>query len=116
MRINWQKRLEIIDDNLINVTLLDANAATNLKLRKKSSPVKHQLCNISGDRLITEIIPRLRAGHYRGMKINWDGKTYRKCDNCSDTELTPALIFDCPAILAAVKKCGPVFVNKPTCE
>ncbi|GFT04703.1 hypothetical protein TNCV_334521 [Trichonephila clavipes] len=50
----------------------------NLKLKEKSIPVKHQLCNISGDRLITETAARLRTCHYRGMKFDRDDKrTYR---------------------------------------
>ncbi|GFV74210.1 hypothetical protein TNCV_2312091 [Trichonephila clavipes] len=48
----------------------------------------------------------LRIGHYRGMKFDRHGrKSYRSCDNCLDTELTLAHIFDCPAILAALSSC-----------
>ncbi|GFW22571.1 uncharacterized protein TNCV_1478681 [Trichonephila clavipes] len=80
-----------------------ANAVTNFKLREKSIPAKHQICNISRDRLIAKTIAGLRTGHYRGMKFDRDdSKYYRNCDNCLDTELTPAPIFDCPAILAAL--------------
>ncbi|GFW11295.1 uncharacterized protein TNCV_3808151 [Trichonephila clavipes] len=50
---------------------------------------------------------RLRTGHYRIMKFDRDGRRfYRNCDNCLDTELTSAHIFDCPAILAALQKIG----------
>ncbi|GFT14554.1 RNase H domain-containing protein [Trichonephila clavipes] len=85
----------------VNITLLDANAVANFKLREKSIPVNHQICDISGDRLTTKAIARLRTGHYRGMKL--DGvvrRSYQNFDNCLDTELTSAHIFDCPAILA----------------
>ncbi|GFX11664.1 RNase H domain-containing protein [Trichonephila clavipes] len=85
----------------VNITLLDANAVANFKLREKSIPVKHQICNISGDRLITKAIAKLRTGRYRGMKFDGDGRrSYQNFDNCLDTELTSAHIFDCPAILA----------------
>ncbi|GFV28149.1 uncharacterized protein TNCV_678371 [Trichonephila clavipes] len=48
---------------------------------------------------------RLRTGHYRGMKFDRDGRrSYRNCDNRLDTELIPAHIFDCPAILAALQE------------
>ncbi|GFT60264.1 hypothetical protein TNCV_4970811 [Trichonephila clavipes] len=47
----------------------------------------------------------LRTGHYRGMKFYRKGRrSCRNCDNCLDTELTPAHIFDCPAILGALPK------------
>ncbi|GFU85116.1 uncharacterized protein TNCV_1553791 [Trichonephila clavipes] len=110
-QIIWRKKLEIlILTNFVNITLLDANAVTNFKLREKSIPVKHQICNISEDHLITKIIARIRTGHYRGMKFDRDGKrSYRNCDNCLDTELTPAHIFDYPAILAALQEIGVPF-------
>ncbi|GFX32088.1 uncharacterized protein TNCV_4099371 [Trichonephila clavipes] len=39
------------------------------------------------------------------MKFDRDGRiSYRNCDNCPDTELTPAHIFVCPAILAALQE------------
>ncbi|GFT96227.1 uncharacterized protein TNCV_3906691 [Trichonephila clavipes] len=46
------------------------------------------------------------------MKFDRDGRrTYRNCDNCLDTELTPAHIFDCPAILAALQEQTNLYVN-----
>ncbi|GFX60884.1 alpha-2 adrenergic receptor [Trichonephila clavipes] len=78
---------------------------TNFKLRAKSIPVKPQTCNISGDRLITKTIDKQRTGHYRGIKFDKDDRrTNRNWDNCLATELTPAHIFDCLAILAALQK------------
>ncbi|GFV45841.1 uncharacterized protein TNCV_2322011 [Trichonephila clavipes] len=83
----------------------DANAVANFKLREKSIPAKHQIFNIRGDSPITKTIARLRTGHYIGMKFDRYGRRpYRNCDNCLDTELTPAHIFDCPAILAALEE------------
>ncbi|GFW19298.1 hypothetical protein TNCV_256251 [Trichonephila clavipes] len=65
---------DINNDNFINVTLLDANAVTNFTLREKSIPVKHQICNISGNRLIKKTIAWLRTGHPRGMKFDMIGR------------------------------------------
>ncbi|GFS66987.1 RNase H domain-containing protein [Trichonephila clavipes] len=98
------------NDNFVNITLLDANAVKNFKLKGKSIPVKHQICNISGNRFITKTIARPRTGHYRGMKLDRDGRrSYRNCDNCLDTELTPVHIFDCPAVIAVPQKSGSSF-------
>ncbi|GFV94326.1 hypothetical protein TNCV_2267801 [Trichonephila clavipes] len=39
------------------------------------------------------------------MKFDRDvRRSYRDFDNCLDTERTPAHIFDCPSILAALQK------------
>ncbi|GFT27226.1 uncharacterized protein TNCV_5140381 [Trichonephila clavipes] len=44
------------------------------------------------------------------MKFDRDGRrSYRNCDNCLDTELSPAHTFDCPAILAALQKIEVLF-------
>ncbi|GFS48357.1 uncharacterized protein TNCV_2297121 [Trichonephila clavipes] len=50
------------------------------------------------------------------MKISNDGRrTYRNCDNCSNTELTPAHTFDYPAILAALQEIGVLFLSTNLC-
>ncbi|GFU70437.1 RNase H domain-containing protein [Trichonephila clavipes] len=68
-------------DNFVNVTLLDPNAVTSFKWREKSIPVKLQICNISGDRLITKTIARLRTDPHRGMQFYRDGsRFYRNCE------------------------------------
>ncbi|GFW43230.1 uncharacterized protein TNCV_1349931 [Trichonephila clavipes] len=54
----------------------------------------------------------LRIGHYTGMNIDRDGRTYRNCDNCSDTELASAHIVDCPSILAALQELGVLFSSR----
>ncbi|GFW96427.1 uncharacterized protein TNCV_4357501 [Trichonephila clavipes] len=100
-KLVWRKPCTALQKEHLVPT--DANAVTNFKLKEKSIPAKHQICNISRDRLIAKTIAGLRTGHYRGMKFDRDdSKYYRNCDNCLDTELTPAPIFDCPAILAAL--------------
>ncbi|GFV74145.1 uncharacterized protein TNCV_4510511 [Trichonephila clavipes] len=38
-----------------------------------------------------------------------DRRTYRNWDNCLDKELRPAHIFDCPAILAALREIRVLF-------
>ncbi|GFT95277.1 uncharacterized protein TNCV_3325871 [Trichonephila clavipes] len=83
--------------------------------RESSILVKHQLCNISGDRLMTKTISRLRAGYCREIKIDRDGrKTYRNCGNYSDTELALAHIFDCPTILAAPQEIRILYLRQQT--
>ncbi|GFX36022.1 uncharacterized protein TNCV_4215441 [Trichonephila clavipes] len=60
----------------------------------------------------------LRTGHHRGMKFDRDDRrTYRNCDNCLETELTPVHIFDCPIIRAALQERnkGLLFINKSLC-
>ncbi|GFU20098.1 RNase H domain-containing protein [Trichonephila clavipes] len=97
--------IEILIMIALSTFLLDANAVPNFILREKSIPVKHQICNISGDHSVTKAIARLRTGHPRVMKFDKDGRrNYTNCDNCSDTELIPAHIFDCPAILVALEE------------
>ncbi|GFU17945.1 uncharacterized protein TNCV_318451 [Trichonephila clavipes] len=50
------------------------------------------------------------------MKIDRDGgRTYRNGDNCSNTELIPAPIFDCPAILAVLQEIGVMFSSTNLC-
>ncbi|GFU95641.1 RNase H domain-containing protein [Trichonephila clavipes] len=110
LTLQMKEARNLNNGNFVNVTLLDANAVANFKLREKSIPVKHQICNISGDRLITKTIARLRIGIYRVIKIDRDdGRTYRNCGNCLDTELTPAYMFDGPAIFAALQKIWVLF-------
>ncbi|GFX92149.1 uncharacterized protein TNCV_1740691 [Trichonephila clavipes] len=43
------------------------------------------------------------------MNIDRDGRTYRNCDNYSDTDKTSAHIFNCPALLVAVQEIGVQF-------
>ncbi|GFW92197.1 hypothetical protein TNCV_3540831 [Trichonephila clavipes] len=59
----------------------DANAVASFKLREKSIPVKHQLCNISGDHMITKTI----ATSEQVIKEEWidrNSRTYKNSDNC----------------------------------
>ncbi|GFV01450.1 DUF4817 domain-containing protein [Trichonephila clavipes] len=57
-------------------------------------------------------ITRLRTGHFSGWEIDRNGRrTYWNFDNCPNTELTPAHIFDCPAILIALQEMGALFLS-----
>ncbi|GFX53303.1 RNase H domain-containing protein [Trichonephila clavipes] len=94
------------NDNFVNVTLLDANIIANFKLREKSIPVKHRICIISENHLITKATAKLKIGNHKGMKIDKHSRTCRNCDNSLDTELTPAHIFNCPAIVASLQIIG----------
>ena len=45
--------------------------------------------------------------HHRGMRIDRENKNHhRKCVNCSETELTPEHIFNCPVIIPNLLKIG----------
>lgn len=62
---------------------------------------------MNADRFTTKTIVRLRTNHHRSMKIDKEGRrVYRNCDNCSDVQLTPSHIFECPAISANLIKLG----------
>lgn len=48
--------------------------------------------------------------HHSRMKIDSEGrKTCINCENCPDTELTMAHIFDCPVILVELLKIEVLF-------
>lgn len=59
---------------------------------------------MNADQHKTKTIVRLRTGHHKRMKIVRSGrKTYRNCNNCTDTVVTPTNIFYSLAILAALQ-------------
>ena len=96
-----------LNTNKNSVSLQDGNAITKSILRENSIQVKHQLCEINADRLITKTIIRLRNGHYRGMKISKEGgRVYRNCNICPYTRLTTCHIFEYPAISASLTEIG----------
>ena len=86
-----------------NTALLDANAFADFKLREKLYPTKCQIYKINADRLINKTIVKLRMGLHREIRIDREGKKHhRKCDNCSETELTQDHIFNSPAIILSL--------------
>ncbi|GFX55734.1 hypothetical protein TNCV_3428051 [Trichonephila clavipes] len=55
---------------------------------------------------LTSIIARLRTGHFKGMKISSD-KT-RTCIPCTEAQLTPDHILECPALTPHIIRPGMV--------
>ncbi|CAL1272681.1 unnamed protein product, partial [Larinioides sclopetarius] len=83
-----------------SLTLTDADAIASRRLLPASSQ-KQSIPALNCDRAVSTTIARLRTKHFKGMKISPDGRrSYRSCLHCTDTELSPDHIFDCPAILA----------------
>ncbi|GFT96243.1 uncharacterized protein TNCV_3906831 [Trichonephila clavipes] len=58
-------------------------------------------------RNLTSIIARLRTGHFKGMKISSDKtRTYIPCKNCTEAQLTPDHILECPALTPHIIRLG----------
>ncbi|UYV79738.1 hypothetical protein LAZ67_18000534 [Cordylochernes scorpioides] len=59
------------------------------------------ICNLNINRELTGTILRIITEHFKRMKINPDmTRSYRNCNNCHNTQLTPDHIY--PAILAVL--------------
>ena len=88
------------------VTLKDINNMAKSKLKNKAVKLKHQICELNTSRTLANILTRLRTRHLRGMKIQKGGsKKHLTCRNCgSDTELSPELLFSCPANLPTLQQ------------
>ncbi|GFX19497.1 hypothetical protein TNCV_2074061 [Trichonephila clavipes] len=60
-------------------------------------------------RNLTSIIARLRTGHFKGMKISSDKtRTYIPFKNCTEAQLTPDHILECPALTPHIIRLGMV--------
>ncbi|GFV50050.1 hypothetical protein TNCV_2354351 [Trichonephila clavipes] len=60
-------------------------------------------------RNLTSIIARLRTSHFKGMKISSDKtRTYIPCKNCTEAQLTPNHILECPALTPHIIRLGMV--------
>ncbi|GFU15274.1 hypothetical protein TNCV_4989101 [Trichonephila clavipes] len=60
-------------------------------------------------RNLTSIIARLRTGHFKVMKISSDKtRTYIPCKNCTEAQLTPDHILECPALSPHIIRLGMV--------
>ncbi|GFU20290.1 hypothetical protein TNCV_4933651 [Trichonephila clavipes] len=97
------------DDQLCpTITLADANAVANYRLlphRYKKTFIVDFDCS----RNLTSIIARLRTGHFKGMKISSDKtRTYIPCKNCTEAQLTPDHILECPALTPHIIRLGMV--------
>ncbi|GFT25187.1 dnaJ subfamily C member 5 [Trichonephila clavipes] len=78
--------------------LVDAIARCKLS----SHPVKkHFIPDLSSNCIISTTIARLQTRHFKEMKISPDDQeSYITCPNCSDFQLSPNPIFNCPSTLA----------------
>ncbi|GFV70241.1 RNase H domain-containing protein [Trichonephila clavipes] len=97
------------DDQLCpNITLADANAVANYRLlpHRYKKPL---IVDFDCSRNLTSIIARLRTGHFKGMKISSDKtRTYIPCKNCSEAQLTPDHILECPVLTPHIIRLGMV--------
>ncbi|GFX78672.1 RNase H domain-containing protein [Trichonephila clavipes] len=87
------------DDQLCpTITLADCKCGRKLQT-SASSLQKPLIVNFDCSRYLTSIIARLRTGHFKGMKISSDKtRTYIPCKNCTEAQLTPDHILECPAL------------------
>ncbi|GFU50534.1 RNase H domain-containing protein [Trichonephila clavipes] len=87
------------DDQLCpTITLADANAVANYRLlpHRYKKPI---IVDFDCSRNLTSIIARLKTGHFKGMKISSDKtRTNISCKNCTEAQLTPYHILECPAL------------------
>ncbi|GFY24568.1 hypothetical protein TNCV_1016141 [Trichonephila clavipes] len=81
-----------------SVTKTNANAVANYRLLPHRYK-KNLIVDFDCSRNLTSIIARLRKGHFKGMKISSDKtRTYIPCKNCTEAQLTPDHILECPAL------------------
>ncbi|GFW86859.1 ribonuclease H [Trichonephila clavipes] len=97
------------DDQLCpTITLADANAVANCRLLPHRSK-KNLIVDFDCSRNLTSIIARLRTGHFKGMKISTDKtRTYIPCKSCTEDQLTPDHILECPALTPHIIRLGMV--------
>ncbi|GFU73790.1 RNase H domain-containing protein [Trichonephila clavipes] len=97
------------DDQLcLTITLADANAVANYRLLPHRYK-KPFIVDFDCSRNLTSIIARLRTGHFKGMKISSDKtRTYIPCKNCTEAQLTPDHILECPALTPHIMRLGMV--------
>ncbi|GFW62086.1 hypothetical protein TNCV_1685171 [Trichonephila clavipes] len=86
------------DDQLCpTITLADATAVANYRVlphRYKKQLIVESDCS----RNLTSIIARLRTGYFKGMNISSDTtRTCLPCKKCTEAQLTPDHILECPA-------------------
>ncbi|GFV93548.1 RNase H domain-containing protein [Trichonephila clavipes] len=97
------------DDQLCpTITLADANAVANYRLlpHRYKKPL---IVDFDCSRNLTSILARLRTGHFKGMKIKSDKtRTYIPCKNCTEAQLTPDHILECPTFTPHIIRLGMV--------
>ena len=90
------------------ITLADANAVAKHRLLPHSYK-KPLIVDFDCPRQLTSTIARLRTNHYKGMKILPDKtRTYVPCKNCTEAQLSPDHILECPAITPHILRLGMV--------
>ncbi|GFU21727.1 hypothetical protein TNCV_3123271 [Trichonephila clavipes] len=98
------------------ITLADANAVANYRLLPHRYK-KNLTVDFDCSRNLTSIIARLRTGHFKGMKISSDKtRTYIPCKNCTEAQLTPDHILECPALTPHIIRLGMVPLASELCE
>ncbi|GFT50917.1 RNase H domain-containing protein [Trichonephila clavipes] len=97
-----------IDPPLIKTTSINVNFVAKHRfygLRKKWC-----LPELNLDRIVTNIISRMRTGHMRRMEIMSDGsRTYTECSHCPGVQLDPRHLFKCMSVASNL------FNIDPTC-
>ncbi|GFY17942.1 ribonuclease H [Trichonephila clavipes] len=92
----------------ISVLIENANAVANYKLlpHRYKKPL---IVDFDCSRNVTSIIASLRTGHFKGMKISSDKtRTYISCKNCTEVQLTPDHILECPPFTPFIIRLGMV--------
>nr|XP_042896382.1 protein lev-9-like [Parasteatoda tepidariorum] len=70
---------------------------------------KSHITDFDCSRILASTITRLRTNHFKGMQILPDKiRTYIPCKNCTDIQLTPDHILQCPALTPYVLQLGMV--------
>jgi ribonuclease HI len=96
------------DQPCTTITLADANAVAKHRLLPHSFK-KPLITDFDCPRILTSTITRLRTNHYKGMKILPDKtRTYIPCKNCTDAQLNPDHILECPALTPHILQLGMV--------
>ncbi|XP_042899089.1 uncharacterized protein [Parasteatoda tepidariorum] len=86
------------DQPCTTITLADANAVARHRLLPHSVR-KPLITDFDCSRILTSTITRLRTNHFKGMKILPNEiRTYIPCKNCTEVQLTPDHILECPAL------------------
>nr|XP_042905704.1 uncharacterized protein LOC122270829 [Parasteatoda tepidariorum] len=94
------------DQPCTTITLADANAVARHRLLPHSFR-KPLITDFDCSRILTSTITRLRRNHFKGMKILPDKiRTYIPYKNCTDIQLTPDHILECPALTPYVLQLG----------
>ena len=88
------------------ITLADANAVAKPRILPHSFK-EPLITDFDYPRILTSTIARLRTGHFKGMRIlSEKTKIYIPCKNCTEAQLTPDHILECPALTSYILQLG----------